>query len=156
MTARKRGNHFCYQKHFLFFRRRRDFLHAHLCAVLLLGCSLLAYAWPWHCAGLSLAFRKIIESVVVFWHGFFFLFAELVQFKNHCTFTLRNTLIDVGSTTQNTTHLHTLATRTIPFTLTLVHYTYRTMLQTTCTLRSLMALITFLPLLDWMGCERST
>ena len=92
MTAKRRGIHFCYQKHFLFFRRRRDLFHAHLCAVLLLVCSLLAYAWPWHCAGLSLAFRKIIESVVVFWHGFFFLFAELVQYKKHCTFTLRNTL----------------------------------------------------------------
>ena len=66
MTAIKRGIHFCYQKHFLFFIKWRDLLHAHLCGCLLWG----VLFWPTlgliNCAGLSLAFMRIIAGVVVF------------------------------------------------------------------------------------------
>ena len=82
MTSRSRGIRICYQKQFLLFcQAARPFARILVCCFAL-GRSLLAYAWPWHCAGLTLAFRNIIRRVVVFWHGFFFLFAELVQYKN--------------------------------------------------------------------------
>ena len=116
MTAIKRGIHFCYQKHFLFFCQvARPFARILVCCF-----ALGVLFWPKlglkTCAGLSLAFRNLLGWVVrlycrtvVFWHGFFFLFAELVQSKKHWTFTLREHYV-VDSTTQNTPLVGTLPT----------------------------------------------
>ena len=65
VTSRSRGIRFCCQKHFFFPSTARLFACTLVCSFAL-GRSLLAYAWPWHCAGLRLAFREIIRRV--FWH----------------------------------------------------------------------------------------
>ena len=148
ITSKSRGIRICYKKHFLFLRRRRDLLYAHLCAVLLWGFlfwhtlglgTALAYSWP---SG------KSLEELWYF---------DMGSFSFCCYVTLRYvTLCCVMLHTPTPTQPHKILHSYPLFPLTLVHSTYCSRLQTTCTLRSLTALITILLLMDWMGRERST